>query len=532
MEPTVIRVLSNLIRSPVLTIHPCSSTPLFAIRGGQSSSFTRKSGRGFATTTSWRSKNGVLTKFLSLSLTRQRHFCLGFHQPPLAIGFSRATFFSDNNNNTPFLLLSHHHHPRRQFHLSSRREKRDYYEVLGVSKSATTKDIKKAYLEKAKKLHPDANPDDPSAGAKFQEVSEAYEVLSDDSKKSQYDMYGMAGDPASASGGAGGSGAGGNPFAGGFGNFGFQGYQSETNPEDLFRKIFGDMGGGGGGFGRESVQGSTQEIVMDLSFQEAARGVNKKTSISVVDLCPSCKGNRTTSKDGMTNCTRCGGSGTETFSQGPFFMRSTCRQCQGQGSMLKDPCRECFGKGRVQGRKEVTVPVPAGVEDGQTIRMSVAETEVYVILRVASSDHFRREGADVHSDVKISVAQSVLGGSIRVRGIYENLDIDIPSGTGSHKIIKLSNKGLARVNSYGHGDHYLHVKIHVPTKLTEMQQSLMEAYAQTEIDRVGNVKLTEKSNANSSANNAENDKNESSKTDTGSADDEDGIMSKIKKKLF
>ena len=186
--------------------------------------------------------------------------------------------------NSPFFHLNHHRH----FHVSSHRDKRDYYEVLGVAKSASVKDIKKAYFEKAKKLHPDANPDDPNAGEKFTEISEAYEVLSDDSKKTQYDTYGMAGDPASASGGAGG-GAAGNPFAQGFGNFGFQGYQSQTNPEDLFRKIFEDFGasfagagtGGGGGF-REAVQGSTQEIVMDLSFQEAARGVNKKTSISVV----------------------------------------------------------------------------------------------------------------------------------------------------------------------------------------------------------------------------------------------------------
>lgn len=201
---------------------------------------------------------------------------------------------------------------------------------------------------------------------------------------------------------------------------------------------------------------------------------------------------------------------------------------------------ECFGKGRVQGRKEVTVPVPAGVEDGQTIRMSVGDTEVYVILRVAPSEHFRREGADVHSDLKISVAQSVLGGSVRVRGIYENMDVDIPAGTGSHKIIKLSNKGLSRVNSYGYGDHYLHVKIHVPTKLTEMQRSLLEAYAQTELDRVGSVKLSPSNapppppsggNDHQNNENAPGDKRDSSSTNVGAEDDE-SIMDKIKKKLF
>jgi len=529
MEPTVIRVLSNLIRSPGLTAHSASPA-LIALRV-HSSPVTCGNGRFLISSAR---SIGAVTKLSSHSQTR-RHFS----SRPLLV----AT--SSSSSATSPLLLS-----RRHFHISSRRDKRDYYEVLGVSKTASSKDIKKAYFEKAKKLHPDANPNDPGAGEKFQEVSEAYEVLSDDSKKAQYDTYGMAGDPASAAGGGGpgGPGGAGNPFAGGFGNFGFNQYQSQTNPEDLFRKIFedfgtsfggGGMGGGGGGFGRESVQGSTQEIVMDLSFQEAARGVNKKTSISVVDVCTSCKGNRTTSKDGITKCTRCGGSGMETFSQGPFVMRSTCRQCQGLGSVLKDPCMTCLGKGQVQGRKEVTVPVPAGVEDGQTIRMSVGETEVYVILRVATSDYFRREGADVHSDIKISVAQSVLGGSLRVRGIYENMDVDIPPGTGSHKIIKLSNKGLSRVNSYGYGDHYLHVKIHVPSKLTEMQRSLIEAYAQTEMDRVGSVKMTPV--ASSSANNNHGDKdghkgdgenNNNSSNNVGSSEDDDSIMGKIKKKLF
>lgn len=191
-----------------------------------------------------------------------------------------------------------------------------------------------------------------------------------------------------------------------------------------------------------------------------------------------------------------------------------------------------MGKGRVQGRKDVTVPVPAGVEDGQTIRMSVGETEVFVILRVAPSDYFRREGADVHSDIKISVAQSVLGGSMRVRGIYENVDIDIPPGTGSHKIIKLSNKGLSRVNSYGYGDHFLHVKIHVPTKLTEMQRSLMEAYAQTEMERVGNVKLSAPKTTTTSPNDDTlNNENVSHNNEGVTAEDET-IMGKIKKKLF
>jgi len=454
--------------------------------------------------------------------------CVATFNTPATL--SRKLWHSNSKQLYRFSPLNQFQPCTRLFHVSPSSSKRDYYDVLGVPKAASAKDIKKAYFEKAKKFHPDANPDDPKAGEKFQEVSEAYEVLSDDSKKAQYDTYGMAGDPA---GSAGASGP--NPFAGGFGNFGFQGYQSQANPEELFKKIFEDFGtftGGGGGqqgFGvRESVQ-ETEEIVMDLSFQEAARGINRKTAINVVDICPSCKGNKTTSRNGLTKCTRCGGTGFETFLQGPFVMRSFCKQCAGQGSVLRDPCRECYGKGLVSDRREVTVPVPAGVEDGQTIRMTVGVTEVYVILRVSKSDHFRREGADVHSDMKISIAQSVLGGTQRVRGVYENITVDIPAGTGSHKIIKLANKGLSRVNSHGYGNHYLHVKVQAPSRLTEMQRSLLEAFAKTEMDRVGTVNLS--SNTASSTSTSTSNSSSSSPDPSNKADAEDeSIMEKIKKK--
>ena len=282
MEPAVIRVLSNSFRFPTRNgasstfRNPASSTfPLHA----PSSPFTC----GVST---WRPVAAAATsgprKLFSLNSRREQEQ----HQR------HRLLLPSTRSSSSSSFLLP----PRRLFHVSARRNnKRDYYDVLGVGKNASTKEIKKAYFEQAKKLHPDANPDDPGAAEKFQEVSEAYEVLSDDGKKGQYDTYGMAGDPAGAAGGgSAGFKAGNNPFAGGFGNFGFQGYQSQTNPEDLFRKIFEDFGmagaagggagGGGGGFTRESVQSTTQEIIMDLTFQEAARGVNKKTKISVVSL--------------------------------------------------------------------------------------------------------------------------------------------------------------------------------------------------------------------------------------------------------
>ncbi|XP_034479555.1 protein tumorous imaginal discs, mitochondrial isoform X2 [Drosophila innubila] len=366
---------------------------------------------------------------------------------------------------------------------------KDYYTTLGVPKNANGKDIKKAYYQLAKKYHPDTNKDDPDASKKFQEVSEAYEVLSDDQKRREYDTYGQTAEHMNRQGGGGG-GFGGGPF----GPEGFSQnwqFRSTIDPEELFRKIFGE-----GNFRTNSFDdfadskfgfGQAQELVMDLSFAQAARGVNKDVNVNVVDQCPKCAGSKCEPGTKPGRCQYCNGTGFETISTGPFVMRSTCRYCQGTRQYIKYPCAECEGKGKTVQRRKVTVPVPAGIENGQTVRMQVGSKELFVTFRVESSDYFRRDGADVHTDTPISLSQAVLGGTVRVQGVYEDQWLNIEPGTSSHRKIALRGKGLKRVNAHGHGDHYIHIKIDIPKKLSKQQRALLEAYAELEQDTPGQI---------------------------------------------
>ncbi|XP_013414651.1 protein tumorous imaginal discs, mitochondrial-like [Lingula anatina] len=335
-------------------------------------------------------------------------------------------------------------------------------------------ELKQLKSKLAKKYHPDTNKGDKSSAKKFQEVAEAYEVLGDESKRKQYDTYGMSGGP----------GGGRGP---GQGFQGFEGYHSNVDPEDLFRKIFEDMGYKMGGF--DDYQDFTsspfgfrpaQEYTMNLTFEEAARGVNKDINVNTVEVCSTCNGSKAEPGSSPRRCHVCNGTGMETVTTGPFMMRSTCRTCRGTRMVIDKPCSACNGKGSVNMRKQVTVPVPAGVEDGQTVRMPVGQKEIFISFRVSKSQTFRRDGADVHSDTWISLSQAVLGGTVRIRGIYDSILLSIPEKTSSHTKIRLAGKGISRLNSYGYGDHYVHIKIKVPTKLTEEQKSLMLAFAETE----------------------------------------------------
>ncbi|XP_026483250.2 protein tumorous imaginal discs, mitochondrial-like isoform X1 [Vanessa tameamea] len=364
---------------------------------------------------------------------------------------------------------------------SSLNARTDYYQVLGVSKNASAKDIKKAYYQLAKKYHPDANKSDPEAPKKFQEVSEAYEILSDENKRKQYDTYGTTSEQMGMGGGPGGP--------DGF-THQWQ-YKSTIDPEELFRKIFGDAG-----FKAESFSdfaeskfgfGAAQEIIVNLRFTEAARGVNKDINVNVVDTCPKCMGSRSEPGTKAIKCTYCNGTGMETFSRGPFVMRSTCRHCHGTRMLIKFPCVECEGKGQTVQRKKVTVPVPAGVEDGQTVRMAVGNNEVFITFKVESSSYFKRDGPDVHTDCTISVSQALLGGTVRIQGLYEDHTIQIVPGTSSHSIVRLSRKGMKRVSQHGHGDHYVHIKIQVPKTLSEKQKALVYAYAELEEETPGQI---------------------------------------------
>jgi DnaJ homolog subfamily A member 3 len=314
----------------------------------------------------------------------------------------------------------------RQISTTNKLFKKDYYSILGIPKNSSAKEIKKSYYELAKKYHPDTNKTDKDAGKKFQEVSEAYEVLSDDTKRREYDTYGQTSEQMGFGGGAGAQGAGQGPQ--GFSQH-WQ-FRSTVDPEELFRKIFGDAGfRGGEGFNdfAESKYGfgGAQEMVMNLSFAQAARGVNKDIDVNVVDTCQKCSGSRCEPGTKPGKCQYCNGTGMETISTGPFVMRSTCRYCQGTRVYIKYPCIECDGQGQNVQRRRVTVPVPAGVEDGQTVRMSVGRKELFITFKVEKSNYFRRDGADVHTDASISLSQAILGGTIRIQGVYEDQVIQV-----------------------------------------------------------------------------------------------------------
>lgn len=353
---------------------------------------------------------------------------------------------------------------------TSLQARKDYYNLLGVPKNASAKDIKKAYYQLAKKYHPDTNKGDPDAGKKFQEVSEAYEVLSDDTKRREYDTFGQTHEQMNM-GGRHSSGHGPQGFA--------QDWQfrSTIDPEELFRKIFGDAAFKGGFDDFAETQfgfGGAQELVMRLTFAQAARGVSKDVDVNVVDTCNLCRGSRCAPGTKPGKCQYCNGTGMETVSTGPFVMRSTCRYCQGTRVYIKYPCPECDGKGQAVQRRRVTVPVPAGVEDGQTVRMAIGNKEIFITFRVEKSNYFRREGADVHTDAVVSLSQAILGGTIRVQGVYEDQTIQVMSGTSSHTTICLTGKGMKRVNSYGQGNHYVHLKIKVPKTLSIKQKALIQ----------------------------------------------------------
>ncbi|XP_047435501.1 dnaJ homolog subfamily A member 3, mitochondrial-like isoform X2 [Mugil cephalus] len=366
----------------------------------------------------------------------------------------------------------HHGITSHSFHSSCRQNnKQDFYDVLGVSRTASQKDIKKAYYQMAKKYHPDTNPDDPDAKEKFAKLAEAYEVLSDEVKRKQYDTYGAAGfDPNRA-------GAGQQQY--------YRAGSASVDPEELFRKIFGEFSGGFGDF--HNMFNQRPEFVMELTFSEAAKGANKELTVSLDDNCQRCDGKGNEPGSRVIHCHYCNGTGMESINTGPFMMRSACRRCGGKGAIINTPCTLCRGSGQTKKRQTVTVPVPAGVENGQTVRMSVGKTEILITFRVQRSPVFRRNGVDIHSDVLISIAQAILGGTATTQGLYETISLVIPSSCQADQVIRLQGKGIRRMNSYSYGDHYIHVKIRVPKKLTRRQRSLLLSYAEEETDVQGTV---------------------------------------------
>ncbi|KTF72269.1 hypothetical protein cypCar_00042395 [Cyprinus carpio] len=238
---------------------------------------------------------------------------------------------------------------------------------------------------------------------------------------------------------------------------------------------------------QKEIKKAYYQYVMELTFAQAAKGVNKELTVNIEDACQRCGGRGHEPGSKVQHCGSCNGTGMETVNTGPFVMRSTCRRCGGRGSVITSPCTACRGTGQTKQRRTVTVPVPAGIEDGQTVRMPVGKKEIFITFRVQKSPIFRRDGADIHSDVMISVAQAILGGTVRAQGLYETINLSIPVGVQADQRIRLSGKGIPRVSGYGYGDHYVHIKIKIPKMLTDRQRALMRSYAEDETDVEGSV---------------------------------------------
>lgn len=363
---------------------------------------------------------------------------------------------------------------------------KDFYGTLGISREASPEEIKKAYRKKALECHPDRNPGDPKAEAQFKQVSEAYEVLSDENKRRIYDQYGEEG----LKGAAGMGGAGGFPGGGGF-----------SSMEEALRTFMGAFGGGGGGRG-ESIfesffgggleeeagprKGTSKKATVRISFEEAARGTEKELSIANYLPCETCHGTGAKTKTGIKTCSVCQGKGQIYQSRGFFSMSSACPQCGGAGQVITDPCKSCNGMGRVKEKQRIKIRIPAGVDNGMRLKMSgygdAGEAggpagDLYVQIEVEPHEAFQREGDDVYLDLPITFTEAALGSKKEVpTPLGESCRIQIPEGTQSGKLLRVSGKGFPNVHGQGHGDLLIKVSVETPVRLSEKQKELLRSF--------------------------------------------------------
>jgi molecular chaperone DnaJ len=341
--------------------------------------------------------------------------------------------------------------------------KRDYYEVLGVARSANADELKKAYRKLALQYHPDRNPDDPAAEEKFKEASEAYAVLSDDGKRRQYDQFGHQG-----MGGA-----------GGFQDFGNLG----DIFNDLFGDLFGTMGGRRGGRGQ---RGADLRYTHTLDLEDVLHGEEASIEIPRMLRCEKCGGSGAKPGTHPERCGRCGGTGQAVFQQGLFRISRPCEACRGEGQVVKSPCADCRGRGRVEGKKRLNVRVPAGVEDGMRLRVpgegeaglsGGPPGDLYVVMSVNPHPLFQREGPDLLCEVPVLFTQAALGAEIDVPTLEGRAKLKIPEGTQSGKTFRLRGKGLPSVNGPGRGDLHVRIFVEVPSRLNAKQRALLEKFA-------------------------------------------------------
>ncbi|MEN7343626.1 MAG: molecular chaperone DnaJ [Pseudomonadota bacterium] len=346
--------------------------------------------------------------------------------------------------------------------------KRDYYEVLGLSKSASAAELKKAYRRLAMKHHPDRNPGDAEAEARFKEAKEAYEILSNDDKRAAYDQFGHAGVSNSASGGPGG---------------GFGGAESFS---DMFGDVFGDIfGGARRGGGRQVFRGADLRYELDLSLEEAVRGENKTLEIPTYVSCDVCSGSGAAAGSKPETCDTCGGAGQVRMQQGFFSVQQTCPTCRGEGTIIKDPCTACNGGGRIRKTRKLSVKIPAGVDSGDRIRLTgegeagrnggpAGDLYVEVVLR--PHEMFERDGPDLHCEVPLNFVTAALGGTVEVPTLDGQVSLKVPQGTQTGKVFRLRGKGVPTVRIREPGDLYCRVAVETPVNLTAEQKTLLRKF--------------------------------------------------------
>jgi len=344
--------------------------------------------------------------------------------------------------------------------------KRDYYEVLGVERTAGVEEIKKAYRKVALKCHPDRNPGDKQAEERFKEASEAYQVLCDPERRIQYDRFGHAAFEQGA----------------GFGGFDF----SAAGFEDIFGDIFGDFFGSPRRGRSRSRRGEDLRYDLQISFEEAVFGAEKTIRVPRLVSCGDCRGSGSKNGAPRETCTTCRGSGQLRYQQGLFSIAKACSQCQGQGTILRDPCRTCGGAGAVRSQQTLSVRIPAGVDTGSRLKLrgegeaganGGSMGDLYVVLHVSEHPLFSRDGNDIICNVPIGFTQAALGAEIDVPTPHGKVKMKIPAGTQSGNVFRLKGKGVPDVRGYGHGDALVRVVLETPKKLSAKQRELLEEFA-------------------------------------------------------
>lgn len=356
--------------------------------------------------------------------------------------------------------------------------KRDYYEVLGVERTITPEELKKAYRKLAVKYHPDKNPGDKTAEDKFKEVGEAYDVLSDEQKRAAYDRYGHA---AFQAGGGGGG-------RGGF-----------HDPFDIFREAFGGGGGGvgsifeeffgGGGRGRDrsgAARGSDLQYNLEITLEEAAKGVEKQVELERAQPCEKCSGSGSSKPGGVKTCPTCGGAGQVITTRGFFQVQQPCPDCSGSGQIISNPCPDCRGQGRVEKPSPIRLRIPAGITEGARLRSSGngdaglrggPSGDLYVVIHIRRHEVFEREDENLFCEVPVSFAKATLGGEVMVPTLDGKAALKIPAGTQSATVFRLRGKGMTRLNSTSKGDLMVRVQVEVPTNLNAEQKEKLKAFS-------------------------------------------------------